>query len=88
MIIDDYATHYDSLTNTKADQLVKRLMKNDDDFAKLQKTYYEKVKAATSALIGAQWLQFENYVQTSIRSEVQEAIPFIGEIKKQAPPKG
>jgi hypothetical protein len=88
LIIDDYAKHYDSLTNAKADQLVKRLLKNDDDFAKLQKTYYEKVKTATSALVGAQFLQYENYIQTSIRSEVQESIPFIGEIKKQAPPKG
>lgn len=85
MIIDDYAKNYEKLTNEKADELVKKIMVNDDAFAKLQKKYYEQVKKATSALVAAQFLQFEYYIQTSIRSEIQEEIPFIGEIKKQAP---
>ncbi len=85
MVIDDYAKNYDKLTNEKADELVKKIMNNDEAFVKLQKKYYEHVKKATTPLVGAQFMQFEHYIQTSIRSEIQEAIPFIGEIKKQAP---
>jgi len=85
MVIDDYAKNYDKLTNPKADELVQKIMLNDEAYGKLQKKYYEQVKKATSALVGAQFLQFENYIQTAIRSEIQEEIPFIGEMKKQAP---
>jgi hypothetical protein len=40
------------------------------------------MKKVLGGLEAAKFMQVENYLQTSIRSEVQEAIPFIGELDK------
>ena len=85
-IINDYAASYSSLTDVKADELGKAAMKNNMDFEKLTSKYYEKVKTAAGAMQAVKFIQLETYLQTAVRSAIQDAIPFIGELDKSKVP--
>lgn len=80
-ILLDYAQNYNNLTEEKADELIKRLMKIEPKLDKLQNKYYVKLKKATSAMKASQFMQLENYLQTTIHSELQNVIPFIGDLR-------
>lgn len=79
-IISDYAADYASLTAENADQLTKAALKNNLDYEKLYSKYYEKSKRVIGAINAAKFIQLEVYLQTEIQSEIQNSIPFIGEI--------
>lgn len=84
LIISEYAQNYATLTDEKADELTQRLLKNNTAIDKLQLKYYNKMKTAISAKRAAQFLQLEIYIQTMLRAELQNNIPFIGELDKKA----
>lgn len=86
-LINDYAANYATLTDAKADELVKATSKNNMDFEKLLLKYYNKTKGVVGALNAAKFIQLENYLQTTIRDEIQNSIPFIGEIDRTIPHK-
>jgi hypothetical protein len=81
--LGSYAKNYSTLTDEQCDQLVKATLDNDAANVKLQKKYYKKLKKTVGATKAAQFLQMETYFQTMIRAEVQDAIPFIGEIERK-----
>ena len=81
-IIGDYANSYNAMTNEKADNLIQRLLKNNEAIDKLQLKYYNKIKKELSAIRGGQFMQLELYMQTMIRAEIQSNIPLIGEVEK------
>jgi len=81
-IIDDYATHLSTLTDAQADDLAKRLFKNDKALASLDEKYYKKLSKSIGGVKAAQYLQMEQYFTTTVRSAIQEEIPFIGEIDR------
>lgn len=81
--LGEYAKNYSTLTDEQSDALVKATLKNDASNTKLQKKYYKKFKKTIGATKAAQFLQMETYFQTMIRAEIQDAIPFIGEIERK-----
>ena len=81
-IINDYAINYDKITDEKADELAKTNLKNNVDFEKLLSKAYGKAKKAVGPINAAKFIQLEQYFQTTIRSAVQDEIPFIGELEK------
>ena len=81
--LNAYCEKFATMTDQESDGIVKAYLKNDKKNVKLQSKYYKKFKKAVGATKAAQFLQMENYFQTMIRSEVQEAIPFIGEIERK-----
>lgn len=81
-LIGDYARNYGNLTDDKAAELTQTLLTNDLKLVKLEKKFYKKFKKALSPLRASQFLQMERYLNTSIRNELQEAIPFIGELDR------
>lgn len=81
-IINDYGANYATLTDAKADELAKAAMKNNMDYDNLFMKYYEKNKKIIGAINSAKWIQLEGYLQTVIRMEIQDAIPFIGQMEK------
>ena len=84
MTISDYADHLSTLTNEKADELVSKILKNNEDVDKLQAKYYKKMKAVITPLRAAQYIQLDYYLLTMIRAQIQSNIPMIGEIDKTA----
>ena len=81
-IISEYASNYTTMTDVKADELIMRLLKNNEAIDKLMIKYYHMVKKEIGGMRAAQFLQLELYLQTAIRSEIQNNIPFIGELDK------
>lgn len=81
-LINDYATNYATLTDEKADELAKGTLKNNQDYEKLYSKTYGQAKKAIGAINAAKFIQLEVYLQTVIRNEIQESIPFIGELDK------
>lgn len=81
-IINDYAINYDKITDEKADELAKNNLKNNVDFEKLLSKAYGKAKKAVGPINAAKFIQLEQYFQATIRSAVQDQIPFIGELDK------
>ncbi|WP_304197054.1 hypothetical protein [Flavobacterium alvei] len=80
-IINDYASNYAGLTDESADKIAKESLKNNADYQKLLSKYYGKYKKVVGAVSAAKIIQFENYMQTTVNSEMQEVIPFIGEME-------
>ncbi|SHH10395.1 hypothetical protein [Flavobacterium defluvii] len=81
-LINDYAANYGTLTDAKADELAKGTFKNHMAYEKLFCKTYSKAKKAIGAINAAKFIQLEVYLQTIIRAEILEIIPFIGELDK------
>jgi len=81
-LINDYAANYATLTDAKADELAKGTLKNHIAYEKLYCKTYKKAKKAIGAINAAKFIQLEVYLQTIIRAEILESIPFIGELDK------
>lgn len=81
-LINDYASNYATLTDEKADELAKGTLKNHLAYEKLYCKTYSKAKKAIGAINAAKFIQLEIYLQTIIRAETLESIPFIGELDK------
>jgi hypothetical protein len=82
-ILQDYVNNYENLTNEKAAELTKKIFKNNSQLDKLQMKYYNKMKLAITALRASQFMQLENYLQTMIQFEIQEELPFIGQLDQK-----
>ncbi len=82
-IIKDYGASFASMTDDQASSIVKRIFKNDKAYSKLQQSYFKKFSKSISPIKAAQFLQLEEYFRTMIRAEIQDAIPFIGEIERK-----
>lgn len=80
--IADYAKQYSGLTNDQAKALAGRIMKNDMAVLKLQQKYFKKISKSLSPLKAVQFMQADQYIQTTIKSAVQDMIPFIGEFEQ------
>lgn len=82
--ISDYTNNVDKLTNEKADEIAKAILKNNSAVDKLQSKYYTKFKKAITAIRAAQFMQLDIYLQSMMRAELQSSLPLIGEIDKTA----
>lgn len=79
-LVDDYAANVTALTDAKAEELTKAVLKNNLDFEKLYSKTFGKAKKAIGAINAAKFIQFEVYLQTSIREVIQDNLPFIDEL--------
>ena len=82
VIIKDYATNYDKLTNAKATQLANGIFTNDAKLNNLQKTYFAKFSTIVGGRSSAKLFQVEAYLQNMVRSKLMDHIPFIDELEK------
>jgi hypothetical protein len=82
-ILNDYLKNYGSLTNEKASSYVNRTFDNDQAITALQRTYYPKFANAVGAKDAGKFYQIDNYLQMIVRLQIQNNIPFIGEINKE-----
>lgn len=81
-LISDYGSSYATLDDAKAASLTEANLKNITDFDKLLTKTYGKLKKSIGGLNAAKFVQIEQYLQVTIRSSIQDAIPFIDEIDK------
>jgi len=77
--IENYANNYDKLTNEKATEVINKSFAIQGEFAKLQQKTFKKMSKEISPLRAAQFTMLESFIENSIRTEVLDAIPLIGE---------
>ncbi|WP_338841140.1 hypothetical protein [Flavobacterium ginsenosidimutans] len=79
-ILEDYAQNYSTLSDAKATELTNANLKYNQDSEKLLAKTHSKLAKAIGGINAAKFVQLELYLQVTIRSEIQNAIPFIGEL--------
>lgn len=77
--IENYANNYDNLTNEKATELMNSSFAIQGEFGKLQQKTFKKMSKELSPLRAAQFTMLEGFIENSIRTEILDAIPLIGE---------
>ena len=81
-ILEDYANNYATLSEAKATELTAANLKYNQDSDKLLSKTHSKLAKAIGGINAAKFVQLELYLQVTIRAEIQDAIPFIGELDK------
>ena len=76
-IIKDYAEHYETLSDEKADELWLSAMSHAQEVLKLEKQYYKKFKKILPAGKAARLFQAENKIETMIDAQLALEIPLI-----------
>lgn len=80
-LLEKYANNYEDMGDVVTDDLIKQTQTQKKSLDKLIDTYYKKIKKDSGSKIAAQFYQFENYILSIVRLEIQESIPFIGELE-------
>lgn len=83
-LIDEYVANFETLSEANADELVKASSDNNIALEKLLLKYYGKAKKVVGAVHAAKFVQLEAALMTAIKGEIQNTIPFIGEIDRSA----
>ncbi len=78
-IIADYAESYPTISDEEILALFKRTEAFKKSFAKLQKTYFNRMRKEVGTSRAAQFWQLESYFNAMIQAEIYSQIPFIGE---------
>ena len=78
-VIADYAKSYPTISEEEILTLFKRTKAFKKSFAKLQQTYFNRMKKALGTSTAAQFWQLESYFNAMIQAEIYSQIPFIGE---------
>lgn len=76
-VIKDYEKFYDTMTESKAAELVKRSMAFRKARTDLLDTYYGKIAKATSKIVGARFLQVESVLQGAGDVAVGSSVPLM-----------
>jgi len=79
MFINEYLENFDTMTDSKADGIALRVMKNNTSFNSLHRKYYNRIKKALSATEAAKFLQLDTYIQNTILLAISESLPFLGD---------
>src|SRR5690242_17046341 len=75
---------YSTMDVKTADQLAKDFFELRNGQEKLLLQYYEKMKAATNAVVAIQFYQAETYILTLARANIMQQIPTYGQVLKKA----
>jgi hypothetical protein len=76
-IIKDYAEHFETMTDDKADELWQSSMAYAREVLKLKKQYYNKFKKILPAGKAARFFQAENKIETMIDAQLALEIPLV-----------
>ena len=80
-LIRDYKFNYDKMDDTIANNLAERALTLHIKKLELLKTYYEKIKKATSPMIAARFLQVEHQIGLLMDVEIASKMPMLPEKK-------
>jgi hypothetical protein len=75
--IKDYAQHFETIDDAKADELLMTAFKIGEKRTKLQKSYYAKFKKAIGAKRAAKFMQLENQIDLLIDLQIAANLPLV-----------
>ena len=73
--IKDFAANYDSLTDKKADELIKNSFEFQKDRLSLNEKYYKKFADVLTPTVAAKYMQVENQIQLIIDLSIAANLP-------------
>jgi len=76
-IIKDYATSYDTITDTQIQSLADRTFKLDNKRTDLKQKYFKKISKAVSPKTAARFIQLENRLDLLLNLQLADSIPMI-----------
>ena len=76
--IREYAKSYSTMTDDKADELIKNGMAYQKQRGELLAKYYERVKQELGAITAARFVQVEHQLLTIIDLKIASALPVVG----------
>ena len=76
-LIKDYAENFDTMTEEKAQELMKLAFKLDKDRIKVDEKYYKNFSKATSFITAARVMQIENQIRLLIRLQIAAELPLV-----------
>jgi hypothetical protein len=76
--IREYAKSYTTMTDDKADELIKNGMAYQKQRGELLAKYYERVKQDLGAITAARFVQVEHQLLTIIDLKIASALPVVG----------
>jgi len=75
--IKDYAANYETMTNEKADQLMKNAFDFQSSRVKLNESYYKKFAKVLTPTTAAKYMQVENQIQLLIDVSIVSELPLV-----------
>lgn len=73
--IKDFAANYDSLTDKKADELIKTSFGFQNDRLSLNEKYYKKFAEVLTPIVAAKYMQLENQIQLILDLSIAANLP-------------
>jgi len=74
-VVQEFAAHYDKLTDQKALDLVERYLSAEEARAKVRRSYVKDISKVLPGLKVARFYQIENKIDAVVRYEMAGAIP-------------
>jgi len=74
-----YVEKYTTMTDEDADQIMKTWLSLEKKEDALRTKYFGKMKQSLGAKVAARFIQIDDYIQTVIKFEILDELPFIGE---------
>jgi hypothetical protein len=81
-LIEEYINGYESLDDAKSTRLFLAMNANNMQYEKLYEVWFKKFSTVIGGKEAGKMFQLETYLQTAIRIELLDGLPFIGELKK------
>ena len=78
-LLVDYTQQYNSLNETKYDELIEQTISLRKSTDKLLDSYYKKIRKTSGSKLAAQFFQLESFISSQIRASILDEIPYIGE---------
>jgi len=78
-LLKTYVEKYQTMSNEDADAFMKKWLALDKSEDAMRVKYYGKMKKELGAKTAAHFLQLDDYIQTAIKFEILDELPFIGE---------
>ena len=76
-VVEDYAKHYEALTDKQAKSLLTEILAITADRVELQQAYLPKFEKILSAKMVARYYQIENKMHAIIQNELAAGIPLV-----------
>jgi hypothetical protein len=80
----DYADSYETMTDEKADQLMKTAFDFQQSRSKLNESYYKKFAKVLTPTTAAKYMQIENQIQLLIDLTITSELPLVKKPKSDA----
>ena len=82
-LIDAYLKNVKDITEAQATEMVDKGVALEIKFKSLQKKYFSEMAKKIGPVKAAQFYQFENYINNVINLNIQENIPFVGDMEQK-----